>query len=221
MLFQITSRSGVPDIFKRRNIASLWFVPICWCLISDNFWLSHAPSQQNYEALNYCLRWVKARVAFRPIRARVGRASAFIFPPAAPLAHFIFSFLFDLSEFCCFLMFAILEEPLPWGISQPKADFRQSGEVRRIFACQPNDVGSDRKVGGESLRRSEYFIWKHQSWKQMSCNCNTRVVRLLIHEVQFSSWLANFLKIFFGFCIEDYYSTMPLVPLVLQWALRN
>ena len=62
------------------------------------------------------------------------------------------------GEFCCFLMFAILEEPLPWGISQPKADFRRSGEVRRIFACQPNDVGSDRKVGGESLRRSEYFI---------------------------------------------------------------
>ena len=65
---------------------------------------------------------------------------------------------FRFQQICCFLMFAILDDPLPWGISQPKADFRRSGEVRRIFACQPNDVGSDRKVGGESLRRSEYFI---------------------------------------------------------------
>ena len=102
MLFQITSRSGVPDIFKRRNIASLWFVPICWCLISDNFWLSHAPSQQNYEALNYCLRWVKARVAIRPSRARVGRASAIIFPPAASLVSFLFSNLLDFSKFAVF-----------------------------------------------------------------------------------------------------------------------
>ena len=91
MLFQITSRSGVPDIFKRRNIASLWFVPICWCLISDNFRLSHAPSQQNYEALNYCLRWVKARVAIRPIRARVTLQHLFSHP-LPPL--FIFSYLF-------------------------------------------------------------------------------------------------------------------------------
>ena len=176
MLFQITSRSGVPDIL-RGGTSPAWFVPICWCLFSDNFRLSHAPSQQNYEALDYCLRWVKARVAIRPIRARVGRASAFIFPPAASLVYFLLSFRFDLSEFYCFLMFAILEEPLPWGISQPKADFRRSGEVRRIFVCQPNDVGSDRKVGGESLRRPEHFIWKHQSWKQRSFNRNTRVVR--------------------------------------------
>ena len=45
-------------------------------------------------------------------------------------------------------MFAILEEPLPWGISQPKADFRQSGEVRRIFACQPKDA----MILGETAR---------------------------------------------------------------------
>ena len=158
MLFQITSRFGVPDIFKRRNIASFWIVPICWYVISDNFNFSRAASTQNCEALNNRVRWWKARVAIRPSRARVGRASAIIFPPAASLVYFLISIRFDSNEFCCFLMFAILEEPLPWGISQPKADFRQSGEVRRIFACLPNDGGSDRKVGGESLRRSEYFI---------------------------------------------------------------
>ena len=82
------------------------------------------------------------------------------------------------------------EEPLPWGISQPKADFRRSGEGRRIFACQPNDVGSDRKVGGESLRRSEYFIIL--KWVAIGIRAQSDNSFKSIHEVQFSLWLANF-----------------------------
>ena len=102
MLFQITSRFGVPDIFKRRNIASFWIVPICWYVISDNFNFSRAASTQNCEALNNRVRWWKARVAIRPSRARVGRASAIIFPPAASLVSFLFSNLLDFSKFAVF-----------------------------------------------------------------------------------------------------------------------
>ena len=163
MLFQITSRSGVPDIFKRRNIASLWFVPICWCLISDNFRLSQIIActfSAELRSIKLLFTLSKGSSRHSPeSSAGWARFSNYFPTRCLPcLFSFIFSFRSQWHFLLTFLMFAILEEPLPWGISQPKADFRRSGEVRRIFACQPNDVGSDRKVGGESLRRSEYFI---------------------------------------------------------------